>query len=185
MNEKSHIEYINIAELVDHYNLDVTTAELHGIITGSICTAKLNPVEDSWIKLLVPYQPLDDHQLGHLTDSLKIIYNLTAHALEGDGFEFVPSLPDEDASSEFRTTELAAWCRGFIMAYQQYNKDNNNLSDDSLEAIADLAEIAYVETSDGEEDEDENEQALAELEEYIRISVQMIFDDLNPVTTLH
>jgi len=183
MNEKNQIEYINIAELVDHYNLDVTSAELHGVIVGSICTARLNPLEDSWINLLTPYTTLDDDLLGHLTDGLKIIYNITANALEGDGFEFAPALPDEDASSDFRTSELAAWCRGFIMAYQQYNPDNTILTDDSLEAFQDLTEIAFVEVSDGEEDE--NEQALAELEEYIRISVQMIFDDLNPVTTLH
>ena len=183
MSENSQIEYINIAELVDHYNLDVTAAELHGVICGSICTARLNPVEDSWIKLLMPYESLADHQLSHLGDSLKIIYNLTTHQLEGDGFEFVPVLPDEDASSEFRILELAAWCRGFIVAYQQYNKDNNSLSEDSLEAFGDLSQIAFVEPGDSEEEEDE--QALAELEEFIRITVQMIFDDLNPVTTLH
>ena len=183
MSENNQIEYINIAELVDHYNLDVTAAELHGVICGSICTARLNSVENSWIKLLIPYQTLDDHQFGHLSDNLKIIYNLTTHQLEGDGFEFVPVLPDEDASGEFRTMELAAWCRGFVVAYQQYNKDNNNLSEDSLEAFEDLTQIAFVEP--GNSDEDEDDQALAELEEYIRITTQMIFDDLNPVTTLH
>ena len=183
MNETNQLEYLNLIELVDHYNLDVTASELHGLITGSVCTARLNPVENDWIKLLIPYDLPDNHQYDHLCDGLKLIYNLTSQALEGDSFAFTPVLPDEDASSDFRTDELAAWCRGFVLAYHQFNPRSENLSEDSHEAYEDLTEIAYAETGDGEDEE--HAQALAELEEYIRISAQMIFDDLNPATTIH
>ncbi len=182
MSDNHQLEYLNLVELVDHYNLDVSAAELHGLITGSVCTARLNSVEDNWVKLLTPYDPLDDHQLEHLNDSLKVVYSLTSNALEGDGFAFTPVLPDEDASSDFRTGELAAWCRGFVLVYQ-HHPQTDNLSEDSQEAYEDLTEIAYAELGDGEDEE--HAQALAELEEYIRISVQMIFDDLNPVTKIH
>ncbi len=183
MSDNNQIEYLSLVELVDHYNLDVSAAELHGLITGSVCTARLNPVQDGWIKLLIPYDPMEGYQLGHLSDGLKVVYNLTSIALEDDSFAFIPVLPDEDASSEFRTGELASWCRGFVLAYQQFNQQNGSLSEDALEAFEDLTEIAYAEPGDGEEEE--HNQALAELEEYIRISVQMIFDDLNPTTTIH
>ena len=183
MNEQIQIDHLQISELVDDYQLDITPAQLHGLITGSVCTAVENPAPDDWFKLIMPYDSLNAAEQEHLANHLKIIYNLTLQELDSAMFEFNPALPDEDSNTEYRTQELAAWCRGFLTTYRQYVKNNESLSEDSTEALQDLSEIAFAVIGDGEEEE--YDQALTELEEYLRISIQLIFDDLNPTQTLH
>ena len=183
MNEQIQFDYLQVNQLVDDYELEISPSQLHGIITGSACTAAFNPAATDYLNLIVPYDGLNQIQLGHLGDSLNIYFNQIVRVLDSQMFEFELALPDEDSSSEFRTEELAAWCRGFLIAYRHSIKNDEALSPDAAEALQDLMEIAFAETGDGEAEE--LEQALAELEEYLRISVQLIFDDLNPTKTVH
>ena len=183
MDEHNQIDHFKISELVDAYQLDITPAELHGLVTGSVCVQAFNPVDQQWLKLIMPYKTLNEHDKEDLGNNLKIYYDATLQELDGHMFEFSLALPDEDSHADYRTQELASWCRGFLTAYRQLLKTDDALSDDASEALEDLNEIANAITGDGEQEE--FEQALAELEEYLRISIQMIFDDLNPTQTLH
>ena len=183
MNKQIQFDYVQVNQLVDDYELEITPAQLHGIITGSACTAGYNPDAVNYLNLITPYEAMDQNQLGHLSDSLTIYFNQTLQVLDNHMFEFELALPEEDSSNVHRTEELAAWCRGFLTAYRHSINDENPLSEDAAEAFGDLIEIAFAETGEG--DEEELEQALAELEEYLRISVQLIFDDLNPTQTIH
>lgn len=183
MNKQIQFDYVQVNQLVDDYGLEISPSQLHGIITGSACTAGLNPEATNYLNLITPCDGLEQGQLGHLSDSLNIYYNQTLQVLDSHMFEFELALPDEDSSREYRTEELAAWCRGFLSAYRHSIINDDVLSTDAAEALEDLIQIAYAETGEG--DEEEIEQALAELEEYLRISVQLIFDDLNPTQTVH
>ena len=183
MNKQIQFDYLQVSQLVDDYELEISPAQLHGIITGSACTAGANPETVNYLNLITPYEGLEQSLLGHLSDSLNLYFNQTLQVLNGHMFEFELALPDEDSSSEQRTEELAAWCRGFLTAYRHSIKEDKALSADAAEALQDLVEIAFAETGEG--DTEELEQALVELEEYIRVSVQLIFDDLNPTQTIH
>ena len=183
MNKQIQFDYVQVNQLVDDYELEISPSQLHGIITGSACTAGFYPEVNNYLNLITPYDGLNQSQLGHLSDNLNIYFNQTLQVLDSHMFEFELALPDEDSSSEYRTEEIAAWCRGFLTAYRHSIKNDDALSPDAAEALKDLTQIAFAETGEGEAEE--IEQALAELEEYLRISVQLIFDDLNPIKTVH
>ncbi len=105
-------------------------------------------------------------------------------------------LPDDSVSLALRTRSLAAWCGGFVSGIGVYEdwlsgapavasevhtgSAADTLSDqdkDLREAIGDLSQIAKAslenERSDGSGSEAE-EQAYAEIVEYVRVVVQLI-----------
>ena len=117
MNKQIQFGYAQVDQLVDDYQLEISPSQLHGIITGSACSACNNPESGNCLNLITPYDGLNQHQLEQLNDSLNMYYNQTLLLLDSHMFEFELALPDEDSSSEHRTEELAAWCRGFLTAY--------------------------------------------------------------------
>jgi len=183
MNKQIQFDYVMTHQIVEEYELEISASTLHGIITGSACTMGLNCETIDYLSLIKPYQALKSEQLIQLSDSLNLYFDETVQLLDGQMFEFEVVLPDDQASPQLRTEELAAWCRGFLTAYRHIVKKDDVLSEDAAEALQDLTQITLAETGEGEMDE--LEAALAELEEYLRISVQLIFDDLNPTKTVH
>lgn len=183
MYEQIQFDYLGVHQLVDDYGLEISPSHLHGIITASACTAGYQSQENNFLELIKPHDETNHCQLELLSDSLNSYYQQVVRVLEGPMFEFEPALPDEDSDSQFRTEELAAWCRGFLTAYHHSIKHDEALGSDAAEALQDLSEIACAETGEG--DTEELAQALTELEEYLRISVQLIFDDLNTTQTIH
>ena len=183
MSTQIQFDYTQIIQLVDDYELEISASQLHGIITGSACISDLNPQANDHLNLIKPSTSLNQNQLADLSDSLNLYFNHMLKVLDSHMFEFELALPDEDSSCEYRTEELAAWCHGFLSACGHSIKNTDTLGADATEALEDIMEIALAQTGDGEEEE--IEQALAELEEYLRISVQLIFDDLNQTQTVH
>lgn len=183
MSHEIIFDYAQINQLVDDYELDISPSQLHGIITGSACMAGLFPEAADYLKLIKPYESMNPKQLLQLRDSLNACFNHTLQLLDSHMFEFELALPDENSCSDNRTDELAAWCRGFITACGSSVETGDVLGADAGEAFQDVGEIACAVKGEGETEE--IEQALAELQEYVRISVQLIFDDLNPGQTVH
>jgi uncharacterized protein YgfB (UPF0149 family) len=81
---------------------------------------------------------------------LRLLFADTVRALRGGEMEFQLLLPDDDAPLVERAMALSQWCQGFLSQ-------------------------ASVET--GAEAEEE-EQAYAEIVEYVRAGVQLIHDEL-------
>lgn len=98
-------------------------------------------------------------------------------------FSFDLWLP-QDAGLIAESTALSQWCSGFIIAFL-HDGDGilNKLSETGKEAVDDIIEIAGVEhTADTGEDEHhaQNEVAFFKIREYVRMSVQLVFEDFNP-----
>ncbi|HJL92496.1 MAG TPA: YecA family protein [Woeseiaceae bacterium] len=95
--------------------------------------------------------------------------------------EFTLYLPDDQSSVNERTNALAQWCDGFlhgIVTGKSPKKLKEFLSKEpSSIIIKDMLEItrAFV---DGKAEVEENEQAYIEIMEYIRVSAQLIYEEL-------
>ncbi len=102
---------------------------------------------------------------------------------KGQDFSF-PAIvaPDSDSISD-RTQALGDWCYGFGVGLRwSGNLDDDRLEPDAKDAIDDIAELAHV---DPDSADTEDEKALAELEEYLRIATQLILsrrDYLRPIS---
>jgi uncharacterized protein len=96
---------------------------------------------------------------------------------------FEPLLPGEERPLAERVQALAEWCQGFLSGLGQGGIDPQAMEGADAESIAeiftDFAEISRA-ALDVEEPADPNEPdfALAEVKEYVRVSVQIVFEEL-------
>jgi hypothetical protein len=149
---------------------ELSAAEFHGTLTGLVCAGHSERNIDQWQALLVT-----DSGVRPPLDAMRSLMALTERALESAGFGFRPifcsctSLPE-------RTHALGDWCRGFTLGIR-WNDTNTVTSygQDTTEALSDIAHIALAEP--GTDPPETEERALVELEEYLRISVQLIYEE--------
>ncbi len=152
-------------------SINLDAAELHGLLIGYTCGMKDTQAGQR--------RALYENWLGGepSTTIVELLESAHAAALENldefSDFEFRLVLPAESAPIDQRVAALACWCSGFLSGLGESGKQPAELHEDTAEALADLARIAAVtdEVPEGEE----NEEDLAELEEFVRISVLLIF----------
>jgi len=111
---------------------------------------------------------------------LQTLYNATVAALSGGDMDFDILIPGDDRPIEERTQALTLWCTGFLYGLGTSAADPQRLPGELGEIVRDLTEItrADVDASDSQE---ANESALAELVEFVRVGVQLVFDELGPL----
>ncbi|HEY1283442.1 MAG TPA: UPF0149 family protein [Steroidobacteraceae bacterium] len=147
-------------------------AEAHGTLAGALCTAPAYRFED-WLQEILPegrVQPLS-------SGALRSLYFVTTETLNGAELEFHPLLPEDASPLDERTSALAQWCVGFLYGLGSGAiPDLSALPGEVGEVIRDFDEITRVGV-DGEEEE-QNESAYAELVEFVRVGVQIVFEEL-------
>jgi uncharacterized protein YgfB (UPF0149 family) len=151
-------------------------AEAHGTLAGALCALGPYRFED-WLAEILP----DGGGAGPAEPALATLYASTVAALSGRDMEFDLLIPDDDSPIEERTRALTAWCTGFLYGLgSNGTADPQRLPGELGEIVRDLGEItrAGVDTTDSQE---ANESALAELVEFVRVGVQLVFDELEPL----
>jgi uncharacterized protein YgfB (UPF0149 family) len=103
--------------------------------------------------------------------------------------DFKLLLPDDDDSLPERVEAISAWCQGFIYGLAAGGiQQGSELPEDTEELLKDMVEISRAghDVDDGGDDaanEDEDEVALMEIEEYVRMGVLLIYEELQPLQT--
>ena len=83
--------------------------------------------------------------------------------------------PDDDAPLAVRSGALFDWCRGFVGAFGLAAGADPKLSEEGSEALADLARLARATAQ--EDGDEEDEAALAEIEEFVRVAALLLHGD--------
>lgn len=148
-----------------------TPGETHGTLTGMLCIDNEQPAAAA----------VDDVEAENLTTALDALREITLEGLFDPDLSFKPLLPDDDTSSlDRRVNALARWCSGFLFGLSYLGRfEPDRLSDEVREIVTDLTELSKAELT-AEEDADSGEADYAELVEYVRVGVQMIFLELQP-----
>jgi hypothetical protein len=152
-------------------------AESHGMLCGALC-AGLDS-NQAWIDHI-----LDDAS-GSAEAQQACRRNLTAlrdstHALlAGASLEFTPVLPDDQTGLADRTDALGEWCQGFLfgLGLAGARLKPVEMSEETNEVLKDLGQIAQA-GFEGDEDSDEDETAYTEVVEYVRVGVQLLYEEL-------
>lgn len=144
-------------------------AEAHGTLAGSLCTAIAYRFED-WLLEILP----EGRARPESSTALRVLYTDTADALEGLRMEFHPLLPEDEQPIGARTAALAQWCHGFLYGLGSHV---TAVQGDVKEVVGDLTEITHADV-DRTDSEESNESAYAELVEFVRVGVQLVFDEL-------
>ncbi len=190
MNFEHLPNYHDLAAAAEELGANTSIAEAHGVLVGLAGgTAELR--FNRWYEEV--FEPLeeDDHLARRYAGEMEALFDTSLAMLADEGVSFTPLLPDTDSQLSERADALGQWCRGFAYAVSLSAFDPaRNLSQDSQELLGDFAAIARAGHEDEEGDEDEAEMAYAELEEYVRVGVLLIRDELLPMVaatqqTLH
>lgn len=151
-------------------------AEAHGTLAGALCALGPYRFED-WLAEILP----EGGGAGAADPALATLYSSTVASLSGRDMQFDLLIPSDDSPLEERTRALTSWCTGFLYGLGTNGAaDPQRLPGDLGEILRDMTEItrAGVDTNDSIE---ANESALAELVEFVRVGVQLVFDELEPL----
>jgi len=169
-------DYPEIEQLLSEQRSLTDAAEAHGTLAGCLCALADYSFQD-WLKEILPEGRAD----AAAADILYGLYTATSAALEQTDMEFEPLLPSDAQGLEVRTAALAQWCQGFLYGLGSGSiPDAGGLPGDVGEIVRDLTEITRAGVDD-EQGEDSNEGAYAELVEFVRVGVQLVFEELAPV----
>ena len=164
-------------------------SEAHGLLSALACLGI--PGEQLRAKAWL-------FQLSEKTDLdlLEGLYGLILRDLQSDGFEFNLLLPDgaclDGTCSDAQSIEsLADWCGGFVQGFLHDDAERlDGVPDPVRESVNDIMEISRMEVEarvDAGVDTgvdagagEETEKQLVEIEEYLRVAIQVIFEELNP-----
>jgi uncharacterized protein len=178
--------YEALRDSLTHAGTVLTLPELHGGMCGALCAG--GPVAaERWLDDALADE--DDKKVAPVHEWLHEVARGSWQALGDKALEFEPLLPDDDSPLDEQVRALAAWCQGFLaglgvsapdVARGSTAKSRNGDAPGGIEEIlADFVEIGRAGLTDEDAaDRDQADFALAELKEYTRVSVQIVFEEL-------
>jgi hypothetical protein len=149
-------------------------SEAHGTLAGALCAAPVYRFED-WLREILP----EGQARPGASAPLQQLYTTTSQSLSGDEMLFEPLLPGDEDPLDARAAALAQWCQGFLYGLgSAHIHDASRLPGDVGEIVRDLTEITHAGV--GSDTQESDESAYAELVEFVRVGVQLIFEELEP-----
>lgn len=153
----------------------------HGLLAGFLCAGG-SPAPEFWLEYLLGENTLS----AAAVEIRKQLTTLHADILrqfndEALGFELL--LPDDDAPLSLRTEALSQWCGGFLYGLALGGfREGADMPENVTEVMKDFYEISHArfayETTD-----DADEAAYMEIVEYVRMSVLLLHEELQPLPT--
>lgn len=161
-------------------------AEIHGSLCGLLCLLG-ETYTAPWFSEVLEGVAEDAAGRSEALSVLGALGEATCEALEQGDMSFRLLLPDDEAALEQRAEALAHWCQGFnhgLAAGGEIGRARAALDDGVTgEVIRDFSELSRMAFT-GDDSEAEGEAAYAELLEYVRVSVQLVFEELHPARRL-
>ncbi|MDH5822917.1 UPF0149 family protein [Luteimonas sp. RD2P54] len=148
--------------------LGIAASELHGSLCGWLAGGGADG--PGWLNRV-----LVDDSVPEPAAALEQLHLASVAQLEDRSFAFELLLPDADASLYDRSAALFEWCRGFLGGFGLAAGAAPPLSDEGREALADIARLAAASPQEGGDQEDE--AALVEIEEFVRVAVLLLHGD--------
>jgi len=187
MNALTTIDIDDLERLLKSAGTAFEAAEAHGAFCGRACLAGAAAIRDWQQELMAEADPAN--ALAHeCKGALETLAADSLLKLEAGDMRFALLLPDDDQSLQLRTAALADWCHGFMHGLVAAGGADQGAAADALdsgdasEILDDFSEITKAGAS-ADEGED-SESAYVELVEYVRVSVQLIYDETAGLRTM-
>ena len=173
MVSSSNINYAQIEAAASLESIDIHPSEVHGTVVGALANHLKSGHKPDLPTLLLDQE--QQSKVQAFIDLLHELYRENADVLleGGEGFELM--LASTEDALDMRTESLALWCRGYMLGLL-YNEafSIDQLTENGSEIARDILAISEAEA--GNADDTEEDWALAELEEYVKVGVQLIFE---------
>lgn len=177
------VTFAEVVRVLEGLGSSVPAAEAHGCLVGALCTTAHYPME-RWLEEIIPDEERradDDSQ-----QALRLLYADTLNALRGEDMDFEVLLPGDEIPLLARAGGLSQWCQGFLYGFGTGPASGQGPKQDELpanvnEILNDLTHIGRASVEiEGDGENESEEEAYAEVVEYVRVGVQLIHDELIP-----
>jgi uncharacterized protein len=168
-------DHDELARALHDAGIDLNPAEVHGMITATVSVPQSRapgslffgrkpvtptPEVEAFLRLVATLQEDIGGQLG------------------GSEFEFQPLLAGPNAELAEQVEAVAAWARGYVLGLAAAGvREPKRLEGEVAEFLLDATRIGEAEM-DEDETAEEQERELAEIVEYLRAGVQLVYDEL-------
>lgn len=168
------LTYDALGDVLADLGLAHTPAGYHGLLAAALCIAP-SPGDIDVLRLDHGDTPAPAE--AGTQASLAALREATAESLSGFQGGFQPLLPQDDEPLAARAEALAQWCEGFTFGLASQGRfELEAHSPEVREIVHDLSEMTRA---GGDEMGDEEEAAYADLVEYVRVGVQLIYVELH------
>lgn len=172
------LEYDNLNNLLRNANAEACAAECHGFLCGQICIAGFADTQQ-WHDYL-SVRAYDTVPARECFEGIHSLIGELLVLIASPDFDFQLLLPDDTTPLADRVEALGEWCHGFLNGFGMSRDTRTALLDDECEElIEDFSKICRVGVD--EDSGEEDEEALVELVEYVRVGVVSLFESLQPV----
>lgn len=174
------LDYDRLREALTEAGAVVAPAELHGGVCGALSAGDL-PAARRWLEDCLDDED-DAASPANVAAELDALLATSAALLADRELAFEPLLPGDDAPLDEQVQALALWCQGFLSGVGTTAPGAAQRDGPLGEILRDFAEISRAGLSEDEAaGRGQPDFALAEIHEYVRVSVQIVFDELEPV----
>ncbi|MDH4108219.1 MAG: UPF0149 family protein [Gammaproteobacteria bacterium] len=178
---------------IDHNDVDAAlrrcgsdwdAAQAHGLLCGLIVTLGTEGAV-RWLNRVLSGTDPDDALAAECRSLLESLCQATWQQLAERQSEFELLLPLDAEDAAIRASAMGHWCEGFLhglVSERGSMELRKRLAEEPLaDVIRDLLEITRAGVAD--DDDEANEEAYTELTEYIRVAVQLAFEELTDLRT--
>ena len=166
--------YTQLGSALNLASRSESPSEVHGLIIGCVSNHLATGIKPVLIDLLTGGEAQDG--ISSLVDLIYEIYRENSELLFNNDDIFDLFIPDDDETIALRTEALAEWCQGYMLGLLHSDKLTiDQLPEDGPEIARDIMSISEAGPSEGD-DAQKDEWALAELQEYVKVGVQLIFE---------
>ena len=155
-------------------------AQTHGLLSGRLAIAGAE-AGFAWLQQVLEGTDPGNALRSECEVMLDKLFESTYRQLSERQSEFEPLLPDDQDSTADRAAALGHWCEGFLHGLVSGDHGDalkERLGSEPLaDIIKDMLQITRA-AADEESDDETNEEAYAELVEYLRVAVQLTYEEL-------
>ncbi len=176
----SSCSYMELNKRLQAAGAESSASGAHGLLCG-ILAAGGGTQRSVWLDCLLGEGNTLSVAAQECSDLLTGLHAQALRELNDDAFGFSLLLPPDEATLPLRTQALSDWCEGFLygLALGGFRSDAD-LPETVREVMQDFYEISHAGFSSEPLDE-ADEGAYEEIGEYVRISVLLLHDELQPL----
>jgi yecA family protein len=164
-----------LTSLLERNDILTSAAEVQGMMCGMLGGGMPLECRD-WMEPLADFINQGEAFNKEVQDAFNKFYENTCQQLVESDFSLSLCLPDDSAPINDRGQALLTWVQGFLLGFGLHQADLTGCSADVKEALEDFSEISRMD-EEMQEDE-ESEQALFEVIEYVRMTAMLCFNEL-------
>jgi yecA family protein len=171
----SNIDYESFTTILKKHNIIVDASEVQGILCGMLAGG-MNIDDQEWIDALADVIHQGELMPTPAQTAIEHMFNKVCQELIEADFALSICLPNDTTPINERGAAFVNWVQGFLLGFGLHQNDLTACSPDTKEALEDFSDIAKMDEE--MQSNEESEQALFEVVEYVRIGAMLCFNEL-------